>query len=67
MYQELVGNEDDDISDKPNNNNNKPTLASIENHVIVLPPDTKIEPLLEHILPGPITFSNISNTIIMAD
>ena len=46
MYQELVGNEDDDISDKPNNNNNKPTLASIENHVIVLPPDTKIEPII---------------------
>ena len=40
MYQELV---DDDIVAKKD----KPTLSTIENHVIVLPPDTKIEPIIE--------------------
>ena len=47
MYQQLIDNEDDDIIDKPNDNNNKWTLAPIENHVIVLPPDTKIECIIE--------------------
>ena len=40
MYQDLV---DDDIVDKKD----KPTLSTMENHVIVLPPDTKIEPIIE--------------------
>ena len=40
MYQELV---DDDIVAKKD----RPTLSTIENHVIVLPPDTKIEPIIE--------------------
>ena len=40
MYQDLV---DDDIVAKKD----KPTLSTIENHVIVLPPDTKIEPIIE--------------------
>ena len=48
MYQELADNEDDDIIEKPNDNKtDKPTLTTIENHVIVLPPDTKIEPVIE--------------------
>ena len=40
MYQEPV---DDDIVAKKD----KPALSTIENHVIVLPPDTKIEPIIE--------------------
>ena len=40
MYQELV---DDDIVAKKD----KPTLSTIKNHVIVLPPDTKIESIIE--------------------
>ena len=40
MYQDLV---DNDIVAK----RDKPTLSTIENHVIVLPPDTKIEPIIE--------------------
>ena len=40
MYQDLV---DDEIVAKKD----KPTLLTIENHVIVLPPDTKIEPIIE--------------------
>ena len=40
MYEDLV---DDDIVAKKD----KPTLSTIENHVIVLPPDTKIEPITE--------------------
>ena len=40
MYQDLV---DDDIVDKKD----KPTLLTIENHIIVFPPDTKIEPIIE--------------------
>ena len=40
MHQDLV---DDDIVAKKD----KPTLSTIDNHVIVLPPDTKIEPIIE--------------------
>ena len=40
MYQDLV---DYDIVAKKD----KPTLSKIENHIIVLPPDTKIEPIIE--------------------
>ena len=40
MYEDLV---DDNIVAKKD----KPTLSTIENHVIVLPPDTKIEPIIE--------------------
>ena len=35
MYQDLVDNEDDEIVAKPKD---KPTLSTIENNVIVLPP-----------------------------
>ena len=41
MYQDLVN---DDIVAK---STDKPTLSTIENQVIVLPPDTKIEPIIE--------------------
>ena len=41
MYQDLV---DDDIVAKAKD---KPTLLTIENYVIILPPDTKIEPIIE--------------------
>ena len=41
MYQELENNE---LTEE-----DKPTLSTIENHVIVLPPDMKIEPVIEHI------------------
>ena len=44
MYQDLVDDEDDEIVAKPKD---KPTLSTIENHVIVLPLDTKIEPIIE--------------------
>ena len=40
MYEDLV---DDDIVAKKD----RPTLSTIENHVIVLPPNTKIEPIIE--------------------
>ena len=40
MYQDLV--DDDTVAKK-----DKPTLSTIKNHVIVLPPDTKIEPIIE--------------------
>ena len=40
IYQDLV---DDEIVEKKD----KPTLLTIENPVIVLPPDTKIEPIIE--------------------
>ena len=40
MYEDLV---DNDIVAKKD----RPTLSTIENHVIVLPPDTKIEPIIE--------------------
>ena len=40
MYQELV--DDDIVAEK-----NKPTLSTIENPVIVLPPDTNIESIIE--------------------
>ena len=39
MYEELENNE---LTDE-----GKPTLLTIENHVIVLPPDSKIEPIIE--------------------
>ena len=39
MYEELENNELTEES--------KPTLSTIENHVIVLPPDMKIEPVIE--------------------
>ena len=39
MYEELENNELTEES--------KPTLMTIENHVIVLPPDSKIEPVIE--------------------
>ena len=39
MYEELENNE---LTDE-----GKPTLMTIENHVIVLPPDSKIEPVIE--------------------
>ena len=44
MYQDLVDDKDDEIVAKPKD---RPTLSTIENHVIVLPPDTKIEPVIE--------------------
>ena len=44
MYQDLVDDEDDEIVAKPKD---KPTLSTIENHVIMLPLDTKIEPIIE--------------------
>ena len=48
MYQELVDNMDELIE---NQNSDKSTLSTIENHVIVLPPDTKVEPIIEeHIM-----------------
>lgn len=42
MYQDLVDDEDDEIVAKPKD---KPTLSTIENNVIVLPPII----LLKHI------------------
>ena len=41
MYEELENNE---LTDE-----GKPTLMTIENHVIVLPPDSKIEPIIRSI------------------
>lgn len=43
-YQELVDNMDNIIDGKISD---KPTLSTIENHVIILPTDTKIEPIVE--------------------
>ena len=60
MYQDLVDDEDDEIVAKPKD---KPTLSTIENNVIVLPPII----LLKHIWSGLITLSILSITIIMAD
>ena len=40
MYEELENNE---LTEEEG----KPTLLTIDNHVIVLPPDTKIEPIIE--------------------
>ena len=42
MYQDLVDDEDDEVVTKPKD---KPTLSTIENNVIVLPPII----LLKHI------------------
>ena len=39
-YQQLVDNADADIVKQKDNKTNKPTIPTIENHVIVLPPDT---------------------------
>ena len=48
MYQQLIDNEDDIIiGPKFDIPKDKPTLSTIQNHVIVLPPDTKIEPIIE--------------------
>ena len=44
MYQDLVDNRDELID---NNKSDKPTLSTIENHVIILPPVTKVEPVIE--------------------
>ena len=44
MYQDLVHSMDELID---NGKSDKPTLSTIENHVIVLPPDTKVEPVVE--------------------
>ena len=44
MYQDLVDAEDNKIFAKPKD---KPTLSTIEGHVIVLPPDTKLELIIE--------------------
>ena len=40
-YQQLVDNADADIVKQKDNKTNKPTIPTIENHVIVLPPDTQ--------------------------
>ena len=47
MYQELIDNGDAIIVKQEDSETDKPTLSTIENHVIVLPPDTKIEPIIE--------------------
>ena len=44
MYNDLLNNMDELIE---GNNNDKPTLSTIKNHVIILPPDTKVEPVIE--------------------
>lgn len=44
MYQDLVNNMDDIIE---GNNSDKPTLSAVENHLIIPPPDTKIEPVIK--------------------
>ena len=46
-YQQLVDNADADIVKQKNNKTNKPTLLTIENHVIILPEDMKIEYVIE--------------------
>ena len=40
-YQQLVDNADADIVKQKDNKTNKPTIPTIENHVIVLPPGHK--------------------------
>ena len=54
MYEELENNE---LTEE-----GKPTLLTIENHVTVLPPDMKIEPVIEAYI-----LSSIYITITMAD
>ena len=44
MFQDLVNNMDGIIE---GNNSDKPTLSAVENHLIILPPDTKIEPVIK--------------------
>lgn len=44
MYNDLLNNMDELIE---GNDNDKPTLSTIKNHVIILPPDTKVEPVIE--------------------
>ena len=46
-YQQLVDNADADIVKQEDNKTNKPTLLTIENHVIILPEDMKIEYVIE--------------------
>ena len=46
-YQQLVDNADADIVKQKNNKTTKPTLLTIENHVIILPEDMKIEYVIE--------------------
>ena len=46
-YQQLVDNADADIVKQKDNKTNKPTLLTIENHVIILPEDMKIEYVIE--------------------
>ena len=46
-YQQLVDNADADIVKQKDNKTNKPTLLAIENHVIILPEDMKIEYVIE--------------------
>lgn len=50
-YEDLVNNLDELIEEpkKPTyeiQESNKPTLSAIENHVIILPPDTNVEPVI---------------------
>ena len=47
MYQQLIDNGDAIIVKQEDSEPDKPTLSTIENHVIVLPPDMKIEPVIE--------------------
>ena len=47
MYQQPIDNGDAIIVKQEDSETDKPTLSTIENHVIVLPPDTKIEPIIE--------------------
>ena len=46
-YQQLVDNADADIVKQKDNKTNKPTLLKIQNHVIILPEDMKIEYVIE--------------------
>ena len=43
-HEEFVDNMDELID---SGKSDKPTLSTIENHVIILPPDTKVEPVIE--------------------
>ena len=47
MYQHLIDNGDAIIIKQEDSKSHKPTLSTIENHVIVFPPDTKKEPIIE--------------------
>ena len=47
MYQQLIDNGDAIIIKQEDSKSHKLTLSTIEKHVIVLPPDTKIEPIIE--------------------